>query len=114
MEQNFVHLHVHTEFSLSDGLISIPALMEKVTANKMFAVAITDSLERSIAADLLPSHLRGTGYGFLAMINGFGDFASSVTVGFLWSRASPAIGFGYSAVLCIGAAIVLFVSTTKK
>lgn len=42
MEQNFVHLRLHTEFSLSDGLISIPSLMEKATTFAMPAIAITD------------------------------------------------------------------------
>lgn len=42
MAQNFIHLRLHTEFSLSDGLIVIPALMEKLIAFGMPAVAITD------------------------------------------------------------------------
>ncbi len=47
------------------------------------AIAITDALERTLAADLLPEQLRGTGYGTLATVNGVGDFLSSTTVGFL-------------------------------
>jgi len=42
MEPNFVHLHLHTEFSLSDGLIFLPALMEKAVKFRMPAVAVTD------------------------------------------------------------------------
>lgn len=42
MEPNFVHLRIHTEFSLSDGLLTIPALMEKVATYSMPAIAITD------------------------------------------------------------------------
>lgn len=38
----FVHLHVHTEFSLLDGLSKIPKLIERVKKQKMKAVAITD------------------------------------------------------------------------
>ena len=38
----FVHLHVHTEYSLLDSSISIPALLEKAKADNMPAVAITD------------------------------------------------------------------------
>lgn len=42
MEKKFVHLHLHTEYSLSDGLLTIPSLMEKATAFSMPAIAITD------------------------------------------------------------------------
>nr|VFJ44116.1 MAG: DNA polymerase III, alpha subunit [Candidatus Kentron sp. DK] len=38
----FVHLHLHTEYSLVDGIIRIPALMEGVLAADMPAVAVTD------------------------------------------------------------------------
>jgi DNA polymerase III subunit alpha len=38
----FVHLHVHSEYSLLDGLSRIPQLIEKAVENKMTAVALTD------------------------------------------------------------------------
>jgi DNA-directed DNA polymerase III PolC len=41
-EQPFVHLHVHTEFSLLDGLSKIPKLVERAKALDMSALAITD------------------------------------------------------------------------
>src|ERR1700730_10226398 len=39
---SFVHLHLHTEYSLLDGAIRIPDLMKKVTEQGMPAVAMTD------------------------------------------------------------------------
>ncbi len=39
---SFVHLHLHTEYSLLDGAIRMKELMKKVTEFKMPAVAITD------------------------------------------------------------------------
>ena len=39
---SFVHLHVHTEYSLLDGQIRIKELVEKVKKLSMNAVAITD------------------------------------------------------------------------
>ena len=39
---SFVHLHVHTEYSLLDGACRIPRLMERVKALGQEAVAITD------------------------------------------------------------------------
>ncbi len=42
MEPTFVHLRLHTEFSLSDGLIAIPNLMEQAAEDGMVALGITD------------------------------------------------------------------------
>ncbi len=39
---NFVHLHVHTEYSLLDGLAKIPELVSRVKSLGMKACAITD------------------------------------------------------------------------
>jgi MFS family permease len=72
------------------------------------AIAITDAMERTVAADLLPENLRGTGYGTLATVNGVGDFASSSVVGLLWTAISPTAGFGYGAALCMLGATLLF------
>jgi DNA polymerase-3 subunit alpha len=38
----FVHLHVHTEYSMVDSTVRIPALMEKCVESGMPAVALTD------------------------------------------------------------------------
>ena len=40
--KNFVHLHVHTEYSLLDGMSKIPELVKKVKDSGMNACAITD------------------------------------------------------------------------
>ena len=40
--RNFVHLHVHTEYSILDGLTKIPDLIAKAKKDEMPAVAITD------------------------------------------------------------------------
>ena len=42
MQQGFVHLRLHTEFSLVDGLIQINPLMDAVSSMGMSAVAVTD------------------------------------------------------------------------
>src|ERR1700678_3460807 len=38
----FVHLHLHTEYSLVDGIVRVPELMASVSAAGMPAVALTD------------------------------------------------------------------------
>ncbi|MBN2427633.1 MAG: DNA polymerase III subunit alpha [Deltaproteobacteria bacterium] len=40
--QSFVHLHLHTEYSLLDGAIKVNKLIEKALENEMPALAITD------------------------------------------------------------------------
>lgn len=40
--QDFVHLHVHTYYSILDGQSSIPRLVDKAVANGMRGMAITD------------------------------------------------------------------------
>jgi DNA polymerase-3 subunit alpha len=40
--QPFVHLHLHTQYSILDGAIPIPQLMQWVAAQEMRAVAMTD------------------------------------------------------------------------
>ncbi len=39
---SFVHLHVHSEYSLLDGACRIPRLIERVQSLGQNAVAITD------------------------------------------------------------------------
>ncbi len=40
--RDFVHLHLHTQYSLLDGVIGIPEAIAKATEYKMPALAITD------------------------------------------------------------------------
>lgn len=40
--QDFVHLHVHTQYSLLDGQASIPKLVEKAIKDGMRGMAVTD------------------------------------------------------------------------
>src|SRR5438874_2281423 len=42
MSDSFVHLHLHTEYSLLDGAIRMKELMKKAVEFKMPAVAVTD------------------------------------------------------------------------
>ena len=40
--EDFIHLHVHTQYSLLDGMSSIPKLVDKAVDNGMRGMAITD------------------------------------------------------------------------
>ena len=50
------------------------------------------SVEKSLAAEILPKDVRGSGYGVLATVNGIGDLVSSVVVGALWSKRQRECG----------------------
>lgn len=40
--QDFVHLHVHTQYSLLDGQASVSALVDKAIKDGMKGIAVTD------------------------------------------------------------------------
>jgi MFS family permease len=71
-------------------------------------IGIVDSMERALAADILPLDRRGIGYGALATVNSFGDLLSSITVGILWTRVSYTAGLAYGASLTLIGALLLF------
>ena len=52
MSAPFVHLHVHSEFSILDGACRIPALVEKAARLEMPAVSLTDHGSLAGAVDL--------------------------------------------------------------
>jgi MFS family permease len=70
--------------------------------------AFQQSLEKSLAAEILPKEVRGSGFGVLATVNGIGDLISSIAVGALWSSVSPAAGFAYAGIFMLGGAVAIF------
>lgn len=68
------------------------------------AYAMVDGIQRAFAAELMPYHVQGTGYGLLAAIMGLGSLFANTMVGVVWTYHSPALGFGLAALFCtIGA-----------
>lgn len=76
--------------------------------------ATQQSIEKSLAAELLPTAARGSGFGVLATVNGIGDLISSVVVGALWSGVGPAAGFAYAGVLSTAGALLIFFFTGHR
>lgn len=77
-------------------------------------VAIEETLEDSLCAELVDAGQHGMAFGVLATVNGLGDFVSSVTVGALWTAAGPGAAFGFSAALFLaGAVLVLRVNSVE-
>ena len=71
-------------------------------------VGVEETLEDSLAAELLPEESRGTGFGTMAVVNGAGDLVSSVTVGWLWAAFGPAVGFTFALTLMSAGALVVW------
>jgi hypothetical protein len=97
--------------AMSVGFILVPPHLPELVGLFGLAglyVAMQDTLEKGVAAELLPREVRATGFGVLATVNGIGDFVSSIMVGFLWSAVSPAAGFAYAALLtALGGVFIL-------
>ncbi len=78
-------------------------------------VAIEETLEDSLCAELVSDQQHGMAFGTLATVNGVGDFASSLVVGLLWTVCGTSVAFGYSAVLfLLGGILVLRLATPGK
>lgn len=60
-------------------------------------LSVEETLEKAVAAELLPRELRSLGFGILAFANAIGDMASSVYVGLLLQRGYPQWAFGLAA-----------------
>ena len=71
-------------------------------------IGVTQALEKSAASEILPSRIRGSGFGVLATANGIGDLVSSIVVGALWSAVSATAGFLYAAFFVFLGAIVIY------
>ena len=71
-------------------------------------VAVEETLEDSLCAELVGEEHHGMGFGVLATVNGAGDFLSSTVVGALWSAFGTSAAFGYSFILfALGSLLVL-------
>jgi MFS family permease len=72
-----------------------------------------DSLEDSVAAELVSKEQHGMAFGTLAAVNAVGDLLSSLLVGFLWSAVSAQAAFGTSAVLFFAGALLVLRPSRK-
>jgi MFS family permease len=75
-------------------------------------IAVEETLEKAVAAEMLPRELRSLGFGILACANAVGDMASSLYVGFLLEAGRPALAFGIAA--GVGALGVLWMLVALK
>jgi MFS family permease len=62
-------------------------------------IAWEDTVEGIAVRDYVEDTVAGTAYGVLGVVNGIGDFASSLIVGLLWTVAGPSWGFVYALIV---------------
>ncbi|MDQ6625605.1 MAG: MFS transporter [Verrucomicrobiota bacterium] len=92
------------------GIIILPATI--LTMAAIFVVggiyiAIEETLEDSLCAELVDESHHGMAFGVLATVNGVGDLISSIVVGLLWTAFGTQVAFSYSALLFFAGAILV-------
>jgi len=75
----------------------LPGLVAAIALSGVY-IAIEQTLEKAVVAELIPSAGRSLGFGILAFTNAVGDLLSSLSVGWFLSRNQPGLGFGLAAV----------------
>ena len=99
------------------ALAAIPAIALIVPSDSYLKFAIVfgfsglymgvwETVENTAAATMLPSHVRGIGFGVLATVNGVGDLISSIAVGFLWVVSPTAAMVFVIVTSLLGAAVI--------
>jgi MFS family permease len=95
----------HRVLAFGYALAIVPAIALLMPGDSMGKFAVVfgvaglymgfwETVESTSAATYLPEHVRGTGFGVLATVNGVGDLTSSVIVGALWAlHPGAAMGF---------------------
>ena len=71
-------------------------------------IAWEDTVEGIAVRDYVNDDIAGTAYGILGVVNGIGDFASSIIVGLLWTTVGASWGFVYAAVVGLAGTICMF------
>jgi mannose/fructose/N-acetylgalactosamine-specific phosphotransferase system component IID len=92
------------------AVIILPASLATMAAVFVLGgiyVAIEETLEDSMCAELVDEGHHGMAFGVLATVNGIGDLISSIVVGVLWTAFGTGVAFSYSAVLFFLGAIIV-------
>ncbi|HEY0476818.1 MAG TPA: MFS transporter [Kofleriaceae bacterium] len=91
-------LGVVTNIVLAIATSSLALLVVAILLSGVY-IAVEETLEKAVVAELLPREQRSLGLGILASANALGDFGSSVFVGVLLAAGSQAIAFGTLAIV---------------
>jgi MFS family permease len=70
-------------------------------------IALEETLEDSLCAELVGQDQHGMAFGVMATVNGVGDFLSSLVVGTLWTTSGIVVAFSYSLALSLVGAVLV-------
>jgi MFS family permease len=85
-------LGVVTNVTLAFAGASLPWLIVAIAMSGVY-IAIEETLEKAVVAQLLPREQRSLGLGVLASANALGDLGASLTVGLLLAAGHPTLAF---------------------
>lgn len=85
-------LGVATNITLAFAGASLPWLIAAIVMSGVY-IAVEETLEKAVVAQLLPREQRSLGLGVLASANALGDLGSSLTVGFLLAADHDTLAF---------------------
>ncbi|MCL6472412.1 MAG: MFS transporter [Firmicutes bacterium] len=63
--------------------------------------AFTEGIFKAFTADIVPTNLRGTAYGFLNLILGIALLPASLIAGFLWDKIDPSAPFFFGSAVSL-------------
>ena len=95
------------------GISGIAAIAGMFALSGIY-VGIQDALEGAIPPGMVSQEQRGTAYGVLGAVNGFGDLFASAMVGMVWTLVSPAAAFVSAAALMLAGSAVVYVQRGEQ
>jgi MFS family permease len=106
-------------FALLMALVLVCLPMNLWTLPLVFSLGglytgMVETLEDSFCAELVHQDSHGVAFGMLASVNGLGDFASSIIVGFLWTAISARVAFAFSGALFLAGALLVLRSAKVR
>jgi len=76
-------------------------------------MAATEGVEKALVADIAPTELRGTAFGWFNLTAGIFLLPASIIFGWLYQTVSPLVAFGFSATCSLTAAVLLLGVSTS-
>jgi MFS family permease len=89
-------LGVGTNLLLAFAWDALAGLVAAILLSGIY-IAVQETLQKAVAAELLPRERRSLGFGILASANAVGDMASSLYVGYLLQAGQFTLAFGIAA-----------------
>ncbi len=104
-------LGVVTNLVFAFGHARLPLVIAAIVMSGVY-IAVEETLEKAVVAQMLPRGQRSLGLGILASANAAGDFSSTLFVGLMLAAGEPTLAFAVPA--AFGAAGVLWMLVLSR